>query len=104
MFECEDVHGRPVSASADWWPEHIVKRRPWMDGWEELIEITVAQPTAIYRDKKHENRECYYRTGVPLDDTIMLKVVVEFDTKDVGTLVTAFPTRRIPRQEVKIWP
>lgn len=104
MFECEDVRGRIVSASDEWWTEHILKRRPWMDGWEELVEITLIHPEIIHSDKQHKTRECYYRTGVPLDEALMLKVVVEFDKNNAGTLVTAFPTSRIPRQEVKIWP
>lgn len=75
-----------------------------MSGWEEIVLLTLTNPDKIFSDKKHNNRECYYRTGVPLDENLMLKLVVEFDTNDVGTLVTAYPTRRIPREEVKIWP
>lgn len=104
MIEHVDERGRLVSQAEKWWEVHILAKRPWMDGWQDTVRLTLANPDSIYFDATFSNRECFYRTGVPINDDMLMKVVVEYDDHEKGSLVTAYPTRRISGKERQIWP
>lgn len=75
-----------------------------MQGWETEVERVLTSPDRIMFDGNFDNRECFYRVGTPLNPKTFLKVVVEFDTENHGTVVTAFPTHSISRRERQKWP
>ncbi len=75
-----------------------------MSGWESDVELTLTSPDKITYDKSFPNRECFYRTGTPLNPATLLKVVVEFSSEGTGSVITAYPTRLISQKERQKWP
>lgn len=88
----------------EYWKAHVLIQRPWMAGWEPVVEAVVRSPEFITHDKLHSDRECFYRMGTPNSSTLWLKVVVSFDAEARGQIITSYPTRRIPAGEARKWP
>ena len=85
------------------WTDHILVNRPWMAGWESDLITAIERPTyGIYQDNQVENRHVYYRLHEGKNR--YLKVVVEFDEDNVGSVITAFPTDSPKVGEKLIWP
>lgn len=86
------------------WESHVVLRHPEMEGRESTIRQAVEEPDSIHEDKHMYRRECYYRLGIPGAETRYLKVIVQFDEDNVGTIITAFTTRSTSPGERHLWP
>lgn len=90
--------------TSELWEAHVLPNREWMDGWTDVIQSTLEKPSLINRDRQHANRECFYRVGTPYNPQRLFKVVVEFDAEEVGIVVTAYPSRNVPKGERQKWP
>lgn len=104
LIDCSDVLGRRIQLDNAYWIAHVLTQRPWMDGWHINVEACLTQPDSIMWDKSHANRECFYKLGTPLQTNKHLKVVVEFDTEEIGKVITAYPTRTPSQGEQHKWP
>lgn len=102
IFKVTDQRGFTVHCTVEVWYNHIVMRHPWMEGSESEVADGVAKANAIYQDRLKENRNIYYhrRNNPPR----YIKVVVDFDEKHVGSVVTAFPADSPKPGEKWIWP
>lgn len=70
----------------------------------ESIRRTIVRPDFIVQDADFSERQDFYRRGahrgLPRD---YIKVVVEFESSDLGTVITAYPVdRRKPTEDV-LW-
>jgi hypothetical protein len=88
------LHGRPVQ-----FPLSVQRKVRMMHfdiaylGASEVL-AAVAQADLIRPDRKHRNRDVYFRRGV--GPSSWLCVVVEYDCHQQGSVVTAFARRRLP--------
>lgn len=64
----------------------------------------LVKPDFINHDRQFGNRECFYAIGTPYNPQRLFKVVVEFDDEEIGIVVTAYPSRNIPKGERHKWP
>lgn len=104
VIECTDVFGRQIILPTLIWENHVLSSREWMKGWAGIIRKTLEEPTLVNIDRQFGNRECFYAKGTPYNPQRLFKVVVEFDPESVGTVVTAYPSRNIPKGERPKWP
>lgn len=110
VLQCKDRWRRPIVLSADRWLNHILRRHGELRQNLSSIEQTISQPDVVNRDPSREDREVFYLRGVMREPYrhLYLKVVVEFvpseDGAIIGTIITAFPARKIKVSEVQRWP
>ncbi len=115
-LDCVDRWGRQVVLRAGTWEYHIAADHSEMAGIDASkdfspIEITMRAPHLVMLDKRHADREVFYRFGaLPGYPRQYLTVCVEFGSRDPsatiigGTVVTAYPIAKLPRGEVQKWP
>lgn len=102
-FEAVDPLGRTVICTEDTWRWHVVDFHKEMEGDESLVIQTIEQPTlGVFRDADFENRDVYYRK--PPGKAYYIKVVVEFNEPQSGTLITAFRADTPKAGEMMVWP
>lgn len=112
LLQCVDRQQRSVVLAHHIWHEHVLPRRPLLEGLEHCIPYVLKDPFRINRDANHPDRECFYRQRViPYRPHLYLKVVVEFKEPDptdpskrVGEIVTVIPVERIRPGEQQLWP
>ena len=76
---------------------HIIHRRPDMKGKINSIKHTIENTDIAYKDKNFENRERLYCLGADSQRSNMyMTVVVEYNAKVSGTVITAWPSLIIP--------
>ena len=102
VFEVTDPRGRKVVCTEECWDWHILNARPWMEGWEGRVSEAIEKPTFIGQDVRKQNRQVYYR--LRRREMRYIKVVVEFEGEELGTVITAFPADSPKRGERLIWP
>jgi hypothetical protein len=100
---------REIFIDLSTWNDKIVWNHPELDGNEQAIERTLADPDVRTKDKDHDEREIYYRNGVlsPPYQKDWLKIVVAFRRNASGMLsgriVTAYAIDHIPHSEKRLW-
>jgi hypothetical protein len=111
IFVTTDPLGRRVSLKADTWANHIKEKHGEDISTPELIKGNIEQPRYIIQNVKPEydgsdvlivdpNRQDYYDL-IPGDERFyILKTIVEFSNKNLGTIVTTYLLRRA--NEIKI--
>lgn len=104
VITCQDPLARRVTMTRDQWESHVLLRHPDMEHLEAYVQRAIEEPDSIHEDKRTYRRECYYRLGIPDATTIYLKVVVQFDQDNNGTIITAFTTRSTSPGERHLWP
>lgn len=69
------------------------------------MATVLADPLRVFADATHPLRECFYRPQtLPDRPHLYLKVVVEFDSNDQGSVITVIPLRRLPKAgEMQLW-
>lgn len=86
------------------WTNKILKKRPWMDGWEGIVAKAIEEPSLpICRAANNENRHIYYRLmgkGKPR----YIKVIVDFNKEHLGSIISAYPVDSGKTGEQAIWP
>lgn len=104
IFEAEDLRGKKIICTEDCWNNHILRNRPFMNGWEDDVKEAIQDPTlgCIYQDAEREDRCIYYRLN--RRNNSYIKVVVNFDSNGLGNVITAFPTSAPKSGEKLIWP
>lgn len=76
-------------------------------GREAHVRLAVERPDFVTIDLARPRRECHYRRFG--SGRLMLKVVVGYEPvlppgTWAGQVITAYPTRHVPRKERPIWP
>ena len=71
---------REIFIDLSTWNDKIVWNHPELDGNEQAIERTLADPGVRTKDKDHDDREMFYRNSVlsPPYQKDWLKIVVAF--------------------------
>lgn len=104
LFELTDPQGRKVACSWEVWNIHIVGRRKWMMKRFEEVQKTVQMPNLIQQDVVRNNRESYYRLFKVGNDSLYMKVVVEFDQLfKQGSVITAYTCDQPKPGETVLW-
>ncbi len=73
-----------------------------MQNQEAAVKEAIEKSIGIYQDAHFEDRQIYYfrlKTKPRY-----LKVVVQFDTEEIGNVITAFPADSAKSGEKMIWP
>lgn len=104
VIDCRDPLGRRIKMTREQWESHVLVRHPQMAGQESFVQQRLEAPDSIHEDKRLYRRECYYRLGIPGATNRYLKVVVQFDVNDEGTVITAYTTRSTSPGERHRWP
>lgn len=106
ILQCTDRRGRPVTLTEHCWLDHVVPARPWLLGLKSCVATVLSDPFRIYADAVHQHCECFYRQNVlPDRPHLFLKVVVEYDANDHGSVITVIPLRRLHKPgESQLWP
>jgi len=91
-FEVIDRRGYRIVCTKETW-RRKTRKRPWMNS-EEVIDIikrTIEEPTMpLFKDADYDDRQVYYRRTNMRGK--YMKVVVAFDDKGNGEIITATPT------------
>ena len=104
---CVDRRGRAIVLRQTRWLGHVLDRHRELAPHLSAIEATLTNPELVTRDKRHSDRENYFRPNLlpPPLHHLYLKVVVEFadDAAEPGIVITAYPVPLVPNGEVEIW-
>jgi hypothetical protein len=102
-FEALDPRGRKVVCTVDRWNEHILRHHPFMEGWEAEVQNAIEHPyMGIYQDAQRADRNVYYQ--IKKGKERYIKVVVRFDERGLGEVITAFTASNLKPGEKLIWP
>jgi len=102
-FEVFDCRGYKVVCSDETWCDKILGSRPWMRGWEEVIKEAINHPSFICNDQqKPDQRQAYYMFH-NYKYNKYIKVIVIFNSKNFGNVISAFPTDCGKKGEAIIW-
>lgn len=114
MVACLDPVGRRVVARSRRWHGHVRDKHPEVVDHPTAARLTIESPAFVARDADHPERQNFSRFGaLPGFDRHYLKVCVEYrpiDPRDPlgnridGEVITAYPTGKLKRREVRIWP
>lgn len=102
IIDAKDKRGYRVICTDEIWYGKILVSRPWMDGWENLVLEAIQNPSFICKDATHEDREAYYMFHITKLDRY-IKVVVKFNSKKKGFIISAYPTDSGKQKEEIIW-
>jgi len=86
------------------WEQHIAVRRPEFERNLDWIEETLRTPSCIYDSATNEDDRHYYRRLRTEADggLLYVKVVVRFDQRLVGKVITAHLASRIASRRL-LW-
>ena len=101
-------HGHLISCSEERW-EHVVSRRPYMAGYEEVVKATARFPDAIYLDPLRTadtyRADAWVTSYVAMDRLAvehagkLINVVIRWEphlaSPPAGYVITAYPSRRV---------
>ncbi len=101
-MEVTDPRGRRIRCPRQYWDNHVLAKHPDLKGCETYAERALRSPKhgCIYTSKTQVNRHIYYGE---LRSNIEIKVVVQFDSEDEGTVVSVTACSRRPNGENLIW-
>jgi len=102
FIEIVDCRGYTVVCTEEIWYDKILGSRPWMEGWENLVKEAIQTPFHICEDAKHKDRNAYYLLHVTKKDRY-IKVIVKFNAKHEGFIISAYPTDSGKQKEKVIW-
>jgi hypothetical protein len=101
-FEVVDVRGYVVTCTEETWCDKILGARPKMRGWEDLIKEAIRKPSYICSDRLYKNRQVYYMLH-DYKGNKYIKVVVKFNSKNIGRVISAYSTDSGKAGEKIIW-
>jgi hypothetical protein len=87
-----DRQGREVLLSPGRW-QHITSAHPEIEAYEEEVRRAVESPTAVLAGRESDEEWLYLEGAGP---SRWLKVVVVFDSENLGRIITSFARRRKP--------
>jgi hypothetical protein len=109
VLRVEDRWRRSIGLPEENWTGKILLDHGELEGNEESVEVTLADPDLVTFDRDHADREVFYRRRAlpPPDDGAYLKVCVAFRTTArgdrVGRVVTAYATDGVKPGEQTKW-
>lgn len=113
LFQAVDPMDITVTCTTERWQEHVLRRHPEMSGYEDLAELAISEPFAIYRSGQPGlpyPTDLYYAvSGLPYPrNRGFVKVVSERVPAGVGVeagrFLTAFHSDAGPsEQDELIW-
>ena len=90
-FETVDPRGRRVICTREIWFDKILVKRPWREGWGEVVRAAIESPSMpICKAADYEDRQVYYRR-LNKNSPRYIKVIVDFENKESGVLISAYP-------------
>jgi hypothetical protein len=103
-FKVTDPRGRIVTCTDEIWNWHICNRPADMEGSEEAVKVAIQKPQhgLIYRDVDEANRDIFYH--LPSGKKHYIKVIVKYDARLRGQVISAFRTSAPRSGELIIWP
>lgn len=87
-----DPQGRDVLLSPERW-QHIISAHPEIEIYAKEIRRAVESPTTVLAGREPDEEWLYLEGAGP---SRWLKVIVVFDSKDRGRIITSFARRRKP--------
>ena len=107
-FASTDHYDSPVDCSHAIWDWHITRKHPELEGQQDAVRTTLANPDHVYQSGRHSNRLLYYRRFVLPDPHYReyLLVVVAYSGRApsiVGRILTAYSTPNIKRGDTVLW-
>ena len=101
-------HGHTISCSEERW-QHVVSRRPYMAGYEEVVKAAARSPNAIYLDPLRTadtyRPDAWVTSYVAVDRLAaehagkLINVVIRWEphttAPPAGYVITAYPSRRV---------
>lgn len=103
LFSTKDSRGFIVSCSVECWNNHLITH-PEIKGYEKDALRAIQDPAHgfIFCSNHMPDRVIYYRKirGRAAE----IKVVVEFDDKNIGTVKSVCFVSNRPKGELRIWP
>lgn len=82
--------------------QHIINQRPFMSNKISAIKHAVENADICYWDEEHreKDREKVYCLGADKERPQMyMKVIVEYNNENEGTIITAWPQKKISPSE-----
>lgn len=102
VIEVHDCRGYKVICTEEIWYGKILVSRPWMNGWENIVSEAIKAPSFICGDKDHQDRHAYYMLRIDKKNRYV-KVIVKFDARNEGFVISAYPTDSGKSGEFLIW-
>jgi len=104
LFDTTDILGRRVTMTWAQWDSHVLRWKPWMHEFVDLVQQAVERSSFISYDTDDPKREIYYAEGLIPDTGELLKVVVDFSDPDLGRTIPVYPVTRPKAGETRRWP
>lgn len=92
-----DYEGNLVVCSNQQWFGHIVNNHGVMKNNKIVVENTVKNPDFVHESQDYENRKVFFKTtsSATYGDKFQTKVIIEYNERSSGEIVTAFPTKSV---------
>lgn len=103
VIACRDVLGRIVTLDRRHWERHVLSKRSIMSRVEHLLTSTLRSPLIVTESSVRSNRACFYSRELEFFPRYLLKIVVEYDRDDDGSVITAFLVESVDPGEAIIW-
>lgn len=103
LFDTTDILGRRVTMTWAQWDSHVLRWKPWMHEFVDLVQQAVERPSFISYDTDDAKREIYYAEGLIPDTGELLKVVVDFSDPDLGRTILVYPVTTPKTGEDRRW-
>jgi hypothetical protein len=110
VLDCVDRWGRRIYLTEACWFEHIVDGHPNLKDQLDRLHLVIENPTVVFHDAFHEDRESFYRRGIDFaNPRLLTKISVQFHSPDgdgsiEGEITTIYPTSKVKGGEQKKWP
>lgn len=101
-IEVTDPRGFVIRCTREYWETHVLVSHPDLKGCEKVVERALQSPTHghVYTSNSRPDRHVYYGE---LRRRVEIKVVVEFNAKNEGRIVSATACSRRPNGEKLLW-
>jgi hypothetical protein len=101
-IEVTDRRGYVIRCCGERWVGKILRDHPELENCETYIERALRTPTynCIFLSNKRRDRHIYYGE---FKGRVEIKVVVQFDTPNEGTIISASPVSHRAPGEKLIW-
>ena len=102
LFEVLDPRKKTIRCTREQWDRHVIQNKPFMVTYLEEVKRTLQNPDFISQDVNNKTRQCYYSRKIKTQH--YLKVVVNLDSENEASVITAYLADSGKRGERIIWP
>jgi hypothetical protein len=97
-----DARGYAVTCSGEYWDTHVLIRHDDLIGHEDDAKRAIEKRDFIYTSASEPDRVIYY--GRMTGRRPEIKVVVVFNSENIGVVLSVSACSRRPSGETPIWP